>query len=37
MEEKTDKLRDFRSVEAAHGYVEHVAVVFLGPGGLLVK
>ena len=28
---------DFRSVEAAHSYVEHVAVVFLGPGGLVVK
>ena len=36
-EEKTDKLTDFRSVEAAQSYVEHVAVVFLGPGGLLVK
>ena len=36
-EEKTDKLTNFRSVEAAHSYVEHVAVVFLGPGGLVVK
>ena len=36
-EEKTDKLTHFRSVEAAHSYVEHVAVVFLGPGGLAVR
>ena len=36
-EEETDKLTDFRSVEAAHSYVEHIAAVFLGPGGLLVK
>ena len=27
-EKKTDKLTNFRSVEAAHSYVEHVAVVF---------
>ena len=30
-------LKDSCSVEASHSYVEHVAVVFLGPGGLLVK
>ena len=36
-EEKSDKLTNFRSVEAAHSYVEHAAVVFLGPGGLVVK
>ena len=29
--------KHFRSVEAAHSYVEQVAVIFLGPGGLLVK
>ena len=36
-EEKSDKLTNFRSVEAAHSYVELAAVVFLGLGGLVVK
>ena len=36
-EEKSDKLTNFRSVEATHSYVEHAAAVFPGPGGLVVK
>ena len=36
-EEKPDELTNFRSVEAAHSYVEHAAVVFPCPGGLVVK
>ena len=36
-EEKSDKLTNFRSVEAAHRYVENAAEVVLGPGGCVVK
>ena len=37
-EENNDKITDFRSVEAAHSYVEHDALFFLGSsGGLVVK
>ena len=36
-EEKSGRLTNFRSVEAAHSYVELAAVVFLGLGGLVVK
>ena len=35
--EKSDKLKDFGPVKAAHCHVEHVAVIFLGPDGLVVK
>ena len=37
VEEKTHKLTNFHSVEAAHSYAEHVAVVFLRPGGLVIR
>ena len=36
-EEKSDKLTNFCSIETALSYVEYTVVVFLSPGGLVVK
>ena len=36
-EEKSDKLTNFCSIEAARSYVKHTVVVFLSSGGLVVK
>ena len=36
-EEKSGELTHFCSIKAAHSYIQHAAVDFLGPGGLVVK
>ena len=36
-EEKSGELTHFCSIKAAHSYIQHAAVDFPGPGGLVVK